>query len=185
MDVGNWISDSSAFSKSSLNIWDFSVHILLKPSLKDVEHYFDSMWKECNCAAIWTFLGIAHLGIGMKTDLFHSCGHWIFQICWQIECKHFNSISFRIWNSSAGIPSPPLALCVVMLPNIHLTSFFRMSGSRWVNISLWLSWSLRSFLCSSSVYFCHLFLYFLLLLGPYHFCPLLYLSFHEMFPRYP
>ena len=38
MDVGNLISGSSAFSKTSLNIWKFSVHILLKPSLKDFEH---------------------------------------------------------------------------------------------------------------------------------------------------
>ena len=42
-DVGNLISSSSAFSKSSLNIWKFSVHILLKPSLEDYEHYFASM----------------------------------------------------------------------------------------------------------------------------------------------
>ena len=42
-DVGNLISDSSAFSKSSLYIWNFSVYILLKPSLKDSEHYFASM----------------------------------------------------------------------------------------------------------------------------------------------
>ena len=40
MDVGNLISDSSAFSKSSLYIWMFSVHILLKPNLDDFEHYF-------------------------------------------------------------------------------------------------------------------------------------------------
>ena len=39
MDVGNLISGSSAFSKSSLNIWNFSVHILLKPSLENVERY--------------------------------------------------------------------------------------------------------------------------------------------------
>ena len=43
MDVGNFISGSSAFSKSTLNIWSFSVHILLKPSLENFEHYFDSM----------------------------------------------------------------------------------------------------------------------------------------------
>ena len=43
MDVGNLISGSFAFSKSSLNIWKFSVHILLKPSLEDFEHYFASM----------------------------------------------------------------------------------------------------------------------------------------------
>ena len=43
MDVGNLISDSSAFSKSNLYIWKFSVHILLKPSLEDFEHYFAYM----------------------------------------------------------------------------------------------------------------------------------------------
>ena len=43
MDVGNLISGSSAFSKTSLNIWKFMVHILLKPGLEDFEHYFASM----------------------------------------------------------------------------------------------------------------------------------------------
>ena len=57
-DVGNLISGSSAFSKTSLNIWKFSVHILLKPWLEDFEHYFASMWNECNCVVIWTTLGI-------------------------------------------------------------------------------------------------------------------------------
>ena len=42
-DVGNLISGSSAFLKSSLNIWKFTVHILLKPDLEDFEHYFASM----------------------------------------------------------------------------------------------------------------------------------------------
>ena len=42
-DVGNLISGSSAFSKSSLNIWKFSIHILLKPGLENFEHYFASM----------------------------------------------------------------------------------------------------------------------------------------------
>ena len=42
-DVGNLISGSSAFSKSSLNIWKFTVHILLKPRLENFEHYFASM----------------------------------------------------------------------------------------------------------------------------------------------
>ena len=53
----------------------------------------------------------------MKTDLFQSCGHcWDFQICWHIECSTFRASSVRIWNSSTGIPSPPLALFMVMLP---------------------------------------------------------------------
>ena len=43
-DVGNLISGSSAFSKSSLNIWKFMVHVLLKPGLEDFEHYFASVW---------------------------------------------------------------------------------------------------------------------------------------------
>ena len=60
-DVGNLISCSSAFSKSRLYIWNFLVHVLLKPSLKDIEHYFASMWNEGNFSVIWTFFGIALL----------------------------------------------------------------------------------------------------------------------------
>ena len=43
LDVGNLISDSSAFSKTSLNIWNFTVHVLLKPGLENFEHYFTSV----------------------------------------------------------------------------------------------------------------------------------------------
>ena len=82
----------------------------------------------------------------MKTDLFQSCGHcWVFQICWHIECSTFIASSFRIWNSSTEIASPPLALFVSMLPKIHLTSCSRMSGSRWVITPSWLSRSWSSF----------------------------------------
>ena len=94
----------------------------------------------------------------MKTDLFQSCGHcWVFPICWHIECSTWTASSFRVWNSSTGTPSPPLALFVVMLPKAHLTSHSRMSGSRWVSTPLWLFGSWRSFLYSS-VYSYHLFL---------------------------
>ena len=51
-DIGNLISGSSAFSKSSLNIWNFTVHILLKPGLEDFEHYFASVWDECSCEVV-------------------------------------------------------------------------------------------------------------------------------------
>ena len=61
VDVGNLISGSSAFSKTNLNIWKFSVHVLLKPGLENFEHYFTSMWDECNCAVVWEFFGIAFL----------------------------------------------------------------------------------------------------------------------------
>ena len=85
-------------------------------------------------------LALPVFGIGMKTDLFLSCSHcWVFQICCHIACSTFTAPSFRIWNSSTGIPSPPRALFTVMLPRAHLTSHSRMSGSRWVIIPLWLS----------------------------------------------
>ena len=60
-DIGNLISGSSAFSKTSLNIWKFMVHVLLKPGLENFEHYFTSMWNECSCTVVWTFFGIALL----------------------------------------------------------------------------------------------------------------------------
>ena len=86
-DVGNVMSGSFAHSKSSLNIGKFSVHRLLKSSLENFEHYFASVWDECNCLLVWTFFGT-----GMKTDLFQSSGHcWVFQICWHIECSTFTA----------------------------------------------------------------------------------------------
>ena len=60
-DVGDLISGSSAFSKSSLNIGKFLVHVLLKPSFKDFKHYLASMWNDCSCVIVWTFSGIAVL----------------------------------------------------------------------------------------------------------------------------
>ena len=60
-DVGNLISGSSAFSKTSLNIRKFMVHVLLKPGFDNFEHYFTSMWDECNCVVVWAFFGIAFL----------------------------------------------------------------------------------------------------------------------------
>ena len=90
--------------------------VLLKPGLENFEHSFASAWDECNCVVIWTFFGLPFFGIGMKTDLFQSCGHcWVFQIRWHIECSTFTASSFRICNRSTEIPSPPLALLIVML----------------------------------------------------------------------
>jgi len=60
-DIHNLFSGFSAFSKTSLNIWKFTVHILLKPGLENFEHYFTSVWDECNCAVVWAFFGIAFL----------------------------------------------------------------------------------------------------------------------------
>ena len=60
-DVGNLISGSSAFSKTSLNIRKLTVHVLLKPGLENFEQSFTSVWDECNCAVVWAFFGIAFL----------------------------------------------------------------------------------------------------------------------------
>ena len=159
-DVGNLISGSSAFSKTNLNIWKFTVRVLLKPGLENFECYLTSVWDECNCVVVWAFFALPFFGIGMKTDLFQSCGHcWVLQICWHIECSTFTASSFRIWNSSSGVLSPQLALFIVMLPKVHLTSHSRMSGYRWMWVITpsWLSGLWRSFLYSS-VYSCRLFL---------------------------
>ena len=143
-----------------------SVHILLKP-MENFEHHFASVWDEYNWAVVWTFFGI-----GMKTDFFQSWTIAEFsKFFWHIEYSTFTASSFKVWNSSTGIPSLLLALFVVMLPKAHLSFHSRMSDSRWVITLLWWSGSWRSFLYSSSVYSCHLLLIYLFLLGPYHFCP--------------
>ena len=104
---------------------------LLKPHLENFENYLPSMWDECNCAVVWAFFGIAFLWDWSENWPFPVLWPLLsFQICWHIECSTFTASSFRIWNSSTGIPLPPLALFVVMLPKAHLTSHSRMSGSR-------------------------------------------------------
>ena len=140
VDVGNLISDSSAFSKTSLKIWKFMVQLLLKLSLGYFKHYFTSVWDECNCVAVWAFFGIAFLRDWNE--------NWPFPVLWPLPnfpsflaywVQHFHS------------------MFVVVLPKAHLTSHSWISGSTWVIISLFLSESWRSFLYSS-VYFCHVFL---------------------------
>ena len=70
----------------------------------------------------------------MKIDLFQPVATVAFPICWHIECNTLTASSFRIWNSSTGIPSPPLVLFIVMLPKAHLTLLwlYVRSGYRWV-----------------------------------------------------
>ena len=133
VDVGNLTSGSSAFSKSSLNIWAFMVHVLLKPGLGNFEHYFAGVWDECNCAVVWIFFGIAFLWGWNENWPFPVLWPLLsFPHLWHIECSTFTASSFRIWNSSTGIPPPPLALFVMMLPKALLSSHSRMFGSRWV-----------------------------------------------------
>ena len=137
-DVGKLISGSSAFSKTGLNIRKFMVHILLKPGLENFEHYFASEWDECNCVVVWAFFDIAFLWDWNE--------NWPFPVLWPLLSfpnllaywvKHYHSIIFRIWNSSARIPSPPLALFIVMLSKAHLTSHSTLSiRSRPLNLFL-------------------------------------------------
>ena len=117
------------------------------------------MWDEGNCAVVGAFFGIAFLWDWNE--------NWPFPVLWPLLSfpnllaywvQHFHSVIFQDWNSSTGIPSPPLALFVVMLSKAHLTSHSRMSDSRWVITPLWLSGSWKSFLYNSSVYSYHLFL---------------------------
>ena len=75
-DVGNLIFSSSAFCKTSLNIWNFMLHVLLKPGLRNFEHYFASMWDECNCAAVWAFFGIDFLWDWNE--------NWSFPVLWPL-----------------------------------------------------------------------------------------------------
>ena len=76
MNVGNLISCSSAFSKSSCNIWKFSAHVLLKPGLENFEHYFAGVWDEGNCVTVWTFFGIALLRDWNE--------NWTFPVLWPL-----------------------------------------------------------------------------------------------------
>ena len=94
-DVGNLISGPSAFSKSSFCTWTFSVHVLLKPSLEDFEHYLAGMWKEYNCVIAWIFFGIALLWDWSEP--------WPFPVLWPLLSfpnllaywvQHFHSINF-------------------------------------------------------------------------------------------
>ena len=155
-----------------LAIWSLIPLPFLNPAWTSGSPHFTYCWSlthvwlsitllACEMSAIvrWAFFGIAFLWDWNENWPFQSYGHcWVFQICWHIEYSTFTSSSFRTWNSLAGIPSPPLALFIVMLPKAHLTSHSRMSGSRRVVTPSWLTGSWRSFLYSSSVYSCHLFL---------------------------
>ena len=94
--VGNLISGSSAFSKPTLYIWKFTVHIPLKPGLENFEHYFASMWDKCNCVVVWTFFGIAFLWDWNE--------NWPFPVLWPLLSfpklltywlQHFHSILFQ------------------------------------------------------------------------------------------
>ena len=156
-----WNSLAFSMIQRMLTIWSLAPLPFLKPAWacwssrftycwslawENFEHYFTNVWDEYNCAVVSSFFGIAFPWDWNENWPFPVLWPWLaFQTCWHIECSTFTASSSRIWNSSTGIPSPPLALSLVMLPKAHLTSHSRMSGSRWVITPSWLSGSWRSF----------------------------------------
>ena len=89
-----WTLDFSASLKPSLYIWNFLVRILLKPSLKDIEHNLDSVYNKCIVQYFEHSLSLPFFGIGIQTDLFQSCGHcWVFQIYWHTQCSTLTASS--------------------------------------------------------------------------------------------
>ena len=129
-----WTSGSSWF----MYYWSLAWRIL---SITNV-------WDECNCVVVSAFFGIAFLWDWSE--------NWHFRI--PVATAAREALGIALWNSLTWIPLLPLALFILMLPKAHLTSHFRISGSRRVVTPLWLSWSLRYFLHSSPMYSCHLFL---------------------------
>ena len=89
-DVGNLISGSSAFSKTSLYIWKFMVHVLLKPGLENFQHYFASVWDEYNCLVVWTLFGIALLWDWNE--------NWPFSVLWPV-LSFPNLLTYRVQHS--------------------------------------------------------------------------------------
>ena len=138
-----WTSGSSRFTYCWSLAWRILSITLLACEMRAIVRSFEHS------------LALLFFGTGMKADLFQPCGHcWVFQISWHIECSTFPTSSSRIWNSSTGIPSPPLALFIVMLSKALLTSHSRMSGFRWVITLLWLSGSWRSSRSFSLIHLC-------------------------------
>ena len=148
-----WTSGCSQFTYCWSLVWRILSISLLVCEMSAITWWFEH------------FLMLPFLGIGMKTDLFQSCGHcWVFQICWHIECNTFTASYFRIWNSSAGIPSLPLGLFTV--------TWLQTPGCLTLN-----EWSHHHDYLGCEDHFCIVLCilatsssYLLLLLGLYHFC---------------
>ena len=107
-DVGNLISGSSAFSKTSLNIWKFMVHVLPKSGLENFKHYFTSMWDESNCAVVWAFFGIAFLCNWNE--------NWPFPVLWPL-LSFPNLLAYWVLHVHKHQLWPPWSTyCVLPLP---------------------------------------------------------------------
>ena len=113
-NVGNLISGSSAFFKSSLNIWKLLVHVLLKPNLENFKHYFAHVWDECNWVVVWTFFGTVFLwdwsGMQLRNTVQRKMMLEIAE--WGLQKKHnwflfvCLFVLFWLWKASCVISVP-------------------------------------------------------------------------------
>ena len=137
-NAGNFISDSFASSKLNWFIWKFLVHVLLKASLKDFEHYLASMWSECNCYVVWTFFWISHLWDWNK--------NWPSLVLWPFLSfpnllaywvQYFKSIIFSVLFSSVAQSCPtlcdPIERSTPGLPVHHQLPDFTQTHVHWVS----------------------------------------------------
>ena len=131
-----------------LAIWSLVLFPFLNPAWTSGSSWFTQCWSLACKILSTTLLAwersaivrrlaysvvLPFLGTGMKIDLFQSCGHcWIFQIRWHTECNTLMVSSFRVFNSSTGILSYPLALLTTVLSKAHLSLLSRMFGSGWL-----------------------------------------------------
>ena len=131
--VSEWVSEVAQLCVPLCNPMDCSlpgssIHVIFQARI--LEWVAISFCRRSSWPRDWTWVSLfvgRHFTIWAAREVGHC---WLFQICWHTECSTFIT-SFRMWNSSTGIPSPPLVLFVVMLPKTHLTSHFRMSDSLW------------------------------------------------------
>ena len=125
VDVANLIFGSFAFSKSSLNIWKFTVQVLLKPGLENFDHYFASIWDECSCVVVWAFFGIAFFGDWNE--------NWPFPVLWPLLSfpnllaywvQHFHSML----NDAILTILPVSKLSLKLRASFNKTSFWYLLG---------------------------------------------------------
>ena len=135
------ISGSSAFCKYSFNIREFIGHVLVKPGLETFEHYLLA----CEMSAVVGSLNILWHCISLGLE-------WKLTFSSPVATAEFSKFASILSTALSqhhllglGIPSPPLALFILMVPKADLTLHSRMSGSRWVITLSWLSGSWRSY----------------------------------------
>ena len=85
-----------------MDIWNFSFDVLLKPGLENFEHYFDSVWDECNCAVVQTFFGMAILW------------DWNENWPWNVLLQHKKYKNNRVWWSWSNL----FPLCLISYPSL-------------------------------------------------------------------